>query len=73
MPRLAVDKAKGNIFEMINFSIYNEDSQSIKFKDLSAICDSIVWTTEHANIILLMPDDSMHYPAYVIYAEPKKG
>lgn len=49
MPRLAVKQSKGNIFDMMDFYLYNEDSQSTNFNDLSAVCDSIVWTAEGLN------------------------
>lgn len=49
MPRLTVDKAKANIFDMMNFSIYNESSQPINTKELSTVCDSIVWTVDGLN------------------------
>ena len=29
-----------------------------------------IWVTEHANIILLLLDEAMEYPGYVVYAEP---
>lgn len=44
MPRLAVDHPEGNIFDMMNFHLYNEGSQPINTSDLAALCDSIVWT-----------------------------
>lgn len=46
MPRLAVEQPKGNIYDMMNFYLYREDSASIKNGELSAVCDSIVWTVE---------------------------
>lgn len=46
MPRLAVDQPKRNIFDMMNFYLYNEDSQPISLIELSVVCDSIVWTAD---------------------------
>ncbi|MEG2067669.1 MAG: hypothetical protein RRZ65_08535 [Tannerellaceae bacterium] len=48
MPRLAVEKPKGNIFDVMNFYLDN-GSQSINSNDLSAVCDSIVWTVDGLN------------------------
>lgn len=49
MPHLAVKKPKGNIFDLMNFYLYNEDSKSINSNSLSAVCDSIVWTADGIN------------------------
>lgn len=49
MPRLAVEKPKGNIFDLMNFYLYREDSQSINSSELAAVCDSIVWTADGLN------------------------
>ena len=49
MPHLAVKQPKGNIYDMMNFYLYNEDSKSISSSDLSAVCDSIVWTVDGMN------------------------
>ncbi|MEG1766142.1 MAG: hypothetical protein RR254_05710 [Muribaculaceae bacterium] len=49
MPRLGVDKLKGNIFDIMTFHLYYENSQSINANKLSGICDSIVWTAEGLN------------------------
>lgn len=49
MPLLAVEQQKGNIFDMMNFYLYNKNSQSINSSELSAICDSIVWTVDGLN------------------------
>ncbi|RHJ92519.1 hypothetical protein [Parabacteroides bouchesdurhonensis] len=46
MPHLAVKQPKGNIFDMMNFYLYNEDSKPINSNNLSAVCDSIVWTAD---------------------------
>ena len=34
---------------MMNFYLYNKNSQSINSSELSAICDSIVWTVDGLN------------------------
>lgn len=49
MPHLAVKQPKGNIFDMMNFYLYNEDSKSINSSSLSTVCDSIVWTVDGIN------------------------
>ena len=49
MPRLDVEKPKGNIFDLMNFYLYREDSQSINSSELAAVCDSIVWTADGLN------------------------
>lgn len=49
MPHLAVKQPKGNIFDMMNFYLYNEDSKPINSDNLSAVCDSIVWTADGTN------------------------
>lgn len=49
MPRLAVEQPKGNIFDLMNLYLYNENSQPINLYDLSALCDSIVWTADGLN------------------------
>lgn len=49
MPRLAVKQPKGNIFDTMNFYLYNEDSKSINSNSLSVVCDSIVWTVDEIN------------------------
>lgn len=46
MPLLGVKQPKGNIFDMLDFYIYNKNSQSGIINDLSAVCDSIVWTVD---------------------------
>ena len=49
MPRLAIKQSKGNIFDTMNFYLYNEDSKSINSNSLSVVCDSIVWTVDEIN------------------------
>lgn len=49
MPCLAVKQLKGNIFDLMNFYLYNEDSTPINSNSLSTICDSIVWTIDGVN------------------------
>ncbi|MEG1562679.1 MAG: hypothetical protein RR365_02990 [Bacteroides sp.] len=44
MPRLSVDHPKVNIFDRMDFYLSTEGSQSINASDLSAVCDSMVWT-----------------------------
>lgn len=46
MPLLGVKQAKGNIFDRTDFYLYTQESQSINFDDLSAVCDSMVWTAD---------------------------
>ncbi len=48
MPRLGAKQSKGNIYDMINFYLYNEGTHtlSITFSELAAVCDSIVWTAD---------------------------
>lgn len=46
MPRLAVEQPKGNIFDLMTFYLYTENSQSINSSDLAVACDSIVWTVD---------------------------
>lgn len=46
MPCLAAEKTQGNIFDLMVFYLYNEGSQSSYFNDLSAVCDSVVWTVD---------------------------
>lgn len=48
MPRLGIKQPKGNIFDMMNFYL-DTGSQSISFNNLSAVCDSIVWTVDGLN------------------------
>lgn len=49
MPRLAVKQPKGNIFDIMDFYLYNEGTQSITMKELDTVCDSIVWTVKGQN------------------------
>lgn len=49
MPRIAVKQSKGNIFDFMDFYIYNEGTQPILLKELDAVCDSIVWTVKGQN------------------------
>ena len=49
MPHLAVKQPKGNIFDMMNFYLYNEESKSIDSHSLSTVCDSIIWTADGMN------------------------
>lgn len=49
MPRLAVKQSEGNILDVMNFYLYNEDSKTINANNLSAVCDSIVWTVDGMN------------------------
>lgn len=48
LPQLGARQTGGNIFDMMEFYLYNKNdySLSIDFNELAAVCDSIVWTVK---------------------------
>ncbi len=48
MPRLAVKRPNGNIFDQMIFYIYEDGMQGLT-SNLSSVCDSIVWTADGMN------------------------